>query len=100
MIKAPLQIEGKEGDLTLFNRAIDSKLRDYDVVAVRVNDIAPSGYSMDRATIWQKKPDALPSIPDMVDSALRVAGSDMSMAACGMLCRCPGLLPTANVTPC
>ena len=34
---------------------IDSKLRGCDVVAVRVDDVAPSGYSMDRATIRQKK---------------------------------------------
>jgi hypothetical protein len=35
--------------------AIDSKLRGCDVVAVRVDDVAPSGYAMDRATIKQKK---------------------------------------------
>jgi integrase len=39
----------------LFNLAIDSKLRGCDVVAVRVDDIAPSGYAMDRAMIRQKK---------------------------------------------
>ena len=39
----------------MFNLAIDSKLRGCDVVAVRVDDVAPSGYSMDRATIRQKK---------------------------------------------
>ena len=46
---------GKKRDLALFNLAIDSKLRGCDVVAVRVDDVAPSGYSMDRATIRQKK---------------------------------------------
>lgn len=51
-IRTKLQIEGKKRDLALFNLAIDSKLRGCDVVAVRV---APSGYSMDRATIRQKK---------------------------------------------
>jgi integrase len=30
-------------------------LRGFDVVAVRVKDVAPNGYSMDRATIRQKK---------------------------------------------
>jgi hypothetical protein len=35
--------------------AIDSELRGCDVVAVRVDDLAPSGYAMDRATIRQKK---------------------------------------------
>jgi integrase len=39
----------------MFNLAIDSKLRGCDVVALRVDDIAPSGYSVDRATVRQKK---------------------------------------------
>ncbi len=34
----------------MFNLAIDSKLRGCDVVAVRGHDVAPSDYSMDRAT--------------------------------------------------
>jgi len=39
----------------MFNLAIDSKLRDCDIVALKVDDIAPNGYSVDRATIRQKK---------------------------------------------
>jgi integrase len=35
--------------------AIDSKLRGCDVVAVRVDDVAPNGYALDRATVRQKK---------------------------------------------
>ena len=54
-IRSKLQIEGRKRDLALFNFAIDSKLRGCDVVAVRVDDVAPSGYAMDRATIRQKK---------------------------------------------
>jgi integrase len=54
-IRTKLQIERKKRDLALFNLAIDSKLRGCDVVAVRVDDVAPSGYSMYRATIRQKK---------------------------------------------
>lgn len=54
-IRTKLQIEGKKRDLALFNLAIYSKLRGCDVAAVRVDDVAPSGYSMDRATIRQKK---------------------------------------------
>jgi hypothetical protein len=54
-IRTKLQIEGKKRDLALFNLAIDSKLRGCDVVAIRVDDVAPSGYAMDRATIRQKK---------------------------------------------
>lgn len=54
-IRAKLQLEGRQRDLALFNLAIDSKLRGCDVVAVRVDDVAPSGYTMDRATIRQRK---------------------------------------------
>lgn len=54
-IRTKLQIEGRKRDLALFNLAIDSKLRGCDVVAVRVDDVAPSGYAIDRATIRQKK---------------------------------------------
>jgi len=39
----------------MFNLAIDSKLRGCDIVALKVEDIAPNGYSVDRATIRQKK---------------------------------------------
>jgi hypothetical protein len=41
--------------LALFNLAIDSKLRGCDVVAVKVDDVAPNGYAIDRATVRQKK---------------------------------------------
>ena len=45
----------KTRDLALFNLAIDSKLRGCDVVALKVEDVAPNGYSGDRATVRQKK---------------------------------------------
>jgi hypothetical protein len=35
----------------MFNLAIDSKLRGCDVVALKVEDIAPHGYAVDRATV-------------------------------------------------
>ena len=54
-IRTKLQMQGHTRDLALFNLAIDSKLRGCDVVAVRVEDVAPSGYALDRATIRQKK---------------------------------------------
>lgn len=54
-IRTKLQMQERKRDLALFNLAIDSKLRGCDVVAVRVDDVAPSGYAMDRATIRQKK---------------------------------------------
>ncbi|KRR15044.1 tyrosine-type recombinase/integrase [Bradyrhizobium retamae] len=54
-IRTKLQVEGRVRDLALFNLAIDSKLRGCDVVALRVDDIAPSGYAADRANVRQKK---------------------------------------------
>src|SRR5215467_3803235 len=54
-IRTKLQIEGRARDLAMFNLAIDSKLRGCDVVAIRVEDVAASGYTADRATIRQKK---------------------------------------------
>lgn len=54
-IRTKLQMADRKRDLALFNLAIDSKARGCDVVALRVDDVAPSGYAMDRATIRQKK---------------------------------------------
>jgi integrase len=54
-IRTKLQVEGRLGDLALFNLAIDSKLRGCDVVALRVDEIAPNGYAADRASVRQKK---------------------------------------------
>jgi hypothetical protein len=54
-IRTNLQIEGRTRDLALFNFAIDSKLRGCEVVAARVDDAAPNGYTLDRATVRQKK---------------------------------------------
>jgi hypothetical protein len=39
----------------MLNLAIDSKLRDCDLVALGVDDVAPNGYAVDRATIRQRK---------------------------------------------
>jgi integrase len=54
-IRTRLQVEGRVRDLAMFNLAIDSKLRGCDVVALKVEDIAPRGYAVDRATVRQKK---------------------------------------------
>jgi integrase len=54
-IRTKLQIDGRLRDLALFNLAIDSKLRGCDVVALKVEDVAPSGYAVDRATVRQRK---------------------------------------------
>jgi integrase len=54
-IRTRLMVEGRTRDLAMFNLAIDSKLRGCDVVALRVDDIAPNGYTIDRATVRQRK---------------------------------------------
>lgn len=54
-IRTRLQIEQQVRDLALFNLAIDSKLRGCDVVAIRVDDVAPNGHAIERATVRQRK---------------------------------------------
>ena len=54
-IRTRLQIERQVRELALFNLAIDSKLRGCDLVAVRVDDIAPNGYAIERASVRQRK---------------------------------------------
>jgi integrase len=54
-IRTRLQMQRKVRDLALFNLAIDSKLRGCDVVSLKVEDIAPHGSAMERATVRQKK---------------------------------------------
>jgi integrase len=54
-IRTRLMVEGRTRDLAMFNLAIDSKLRGCDVVALKVEDVAPNGYTIDRATVRQRK---------------------------------------------
>src|SRR6185295_3915931 len=54
-IRGMLQNERNKRDLAMFNLAIDSKLRGCDVVAIKVEDVAPNGYAVDRATVRQRK---------------------------------------------
>jgi integrase len=54
-IRTRLQLERQARDLALFNLAIDSKLRGCDLVAVRVDDVAPNGYAIERASVRQRK---------------------------------------------
>jgi integrase len=54
-IRAKLDLEKRTRDLAMFNLAIDSKLRGCDLVALRVDDVAPNGYAKDRANIRQRK---------------------------------------------
>ena len=77
-IRTKLQVEGRTRDL--FNLAIDSKLRGCDVVALKVEDVAPNGYSVDRATVRQKKTgqpvrfELTEQTPQAVDDYIKVAG--------------------------
>jgi len=48
-------VSGAERDPALFNLAIDSKLRDCDLVTITVGDIALSGVVRDRAVTVQRK---------------------------------------------
>ena len=54
-IRTRLQLSKRIRDLALFNLAIDSKLRGCDLVSLRVEDVAPHGYALDRATVRQRK---------------------------------------------
>jgi integrase len=54
-VRTKLQMDGRIRDLAMFNLAIDSKLRGCDVIALRVEDVAPNGYAVDRATVRQRK---------------------------------------------
>jgi integrase len=54
-IRAKLHLELRARDLALFNLAIDSKLRGCDLVALRVDEVAPQGYATDRANVRQRK---------------------------------------------
>lgn len=54
-VRTHLQLDGRLRDLALFNLAVDSKLRACDLVRLRVEDVAPHGYAVQRATIRQRK---------------------------------------------
>jgi Phage integrase family len=54
-IRTKLQIAGRTRDLAMFNLAIDSKLRACDVFSLKVEDVAPHGHAVARATVRQKK---------------------------------------------
>ena len=54
-IRTTLQLDGRVRDLALFNLAIDSKLRGCDIINLKIEDIAPHGYAIERATIRQLK---------------------------------------------
>jgi integrase len=79
-IRTRLQMGDRKRDLALFNLAIDSKLRGCDAVAIRVEDVAPGGYAVDRATVRQKKTgrpvrfELTDQTRSAIDSYLRLTG--------------------------
>lgn len=54
-IRIRLQLAKSTRDLVLFNLAIDSKLRGFDLVRLKVQDIAHGGEMISRATVTQQK---------------------------------------------
>ena len=55
-IRTKLQVERRTRDLAMFNLAIDSKLRGCDVIALKVEDVAPSGYSVVGRRCGRRRP--------------------------------------------
>ena len=96
-IRTKLQMADRKRDLALFNLALDSKLRGCDVVALRVDDVAPSGYAMDRATIRQKKTgrpvrfELTDQTRSAVDEYLRLAGRKSGQYLFAGRCETSGL---------
>jgi integrase len=54
-IRTKLQVAHQLRDLALFNLAIGSKLRGCDLVSLKVEDIAPHGFAIERAIVRQQK---------------------------------------------
>ena len=54
-VRTRLQLLKRYRGLALFDLAIDSKLRGCDVVRLKVGDVAPNGYAVDRASVRQRK---------------------------------------------
>ncbi len=54
-IRTRLHPAKRRRDLALFNLAIDSRLRGCDLVSLSVEDVAPHGYAIERATVRQRK---------------------------------------------
>jgi hypothetical protein len=54
-IRTKLQVEHRLRDLAMFNLAIDSKPRGCDLVSLKVEDVAPHGFTQERATVRQRK---------------------------------------------
>ena len=86
--------------MAMFNLAIDSKLRGCDVVALKVEDVASSGYAVDRAMVRQKKTGqpvrfeltekTRRSIDDYVRAAAKKPGEFCKALSAPSSCSCSG----------
>ena len=82
LVRTKLQVAIRTRDLAMFNLAIDSKLRACDIVALKVEDVAPSGYAVDRASVRRKKTgqpvrfELTEQTRQAVDDYLRTAGKN------------------------
>jgi len=54
-IRVRLEMADNPRDLALFNMAVDSKLRGYDLIALRVRDVFAAGRVKERASMIQSK---------------------------------------------
>lgn len=54
-VEISLQLEENSRDLALFNLAIDSKLRGFDLVQLKVSDVMQGGRVRSRTQITQRK---------------------------------------------
>jgi hypothetical protein len=78
-----LQVEERIRDLALFNVAIDSKLRGCDVVALKVEDVAPNGYA------FGYSPGLLPAALTYASIACRVCSVNSKLTGCPVYFCCP-----------
>jgi hypothetical protein len=92
-IRTRLQIADRKRDLALFNVAIDSKLRGCDVVSLRVEDVAPHGYAIDRATIRQRKT-GRPVKFELTEQTRQAIDALLAVSAAG-----PNRLPLPRASP-
>jgi hypothetical protein len=80
-----LRVEARidTGEPRHFARPVDSKLRGCDLVALKVEEVAPNGYAIDRATVRQKKTgrpvkfELTDQTRQAVDDYLRAAGKKL-----------------------
>jgi hypothetical protein len=65
----------------MFNLAIDNKLRGCDVVSLTVEEVAPNGVAIDRATVRQKKTGhPVRFAPGGIESTVRYLGIEVDDA--------------------